>query len=206
MISPIHNIVVFDLETTGLKAEVNAVLEIACCPFNADLEDLKEFESGVMKIYDNREINQGALNANGITMAQINNGLDPEQVAIKLVKYLDSLKSGRNKPILAGHNIKEFDIPFLEDYLKVFKLDLSKYVNLKFTIDTMWWARTKWKELPNFKLGTCCEEAGIELVNAHRAINDTRANKELVKYFLRNLKNDTRGSSEKEYKRPKFQF
>lgn len=206
MKSPITNIVVFDLETTGLVAEKNAVLEIACCPFNHDLVDLKEYESGIMKVYDSRDVNDGALNANGITRAQIASGRDSQEVANEFVKYLSSMKVGSSKPILSGHNIDKFDIPFLVDFLKYHKLDLFKYVNENFTIDTMWWSRLKWNELLNFKLGTCCETAGVELINAHRAITDTRANRQLVKMFVSNLKNDSVKTSVEEYKRPVFQF
>lgn len=206
MNSPISNIVVFDLETTGLKPEANAILEIACCPFNHDLVDLKEYESGVMKVYGDREINDGALKANGITMQQINSGRDPSIVIQELIKYFDSMRVGRNKPILAGHNIDKFDIPFLQDFFKFFKQDLSKYINLDFTIDTMWWARLKWKEANNYKLGTCCETEGVELVDAHRAITDTRSNKALVKVFIKSLKSGVSQEKRDEYQRPVFQF
>ena len=40
---------VFDVETGGLKAETDAILEIAFCPMDNELNDLKEFESGIIK-------------------------------------------------------------------------------------------------------------------------------------------------------------
>jgi DNA polymerase III alpha subunit (gram-positive type) len=206
MISPVQNIIVFDLETTGLKPDKNSLIEIACCPIDKDLKDLEEFDSGIIAVYDNREVTEGALKANGITRDQIENGLDPQKVADKLVAYLKKMKVGRSKPVLAGHNIVKFDLPFLEDFLRVHGHDLFKYVNKDHFFDTMWRARERWGELQNFKLGTCCEEAGVELIDAHRAINDTRANKDLVKYLLRNLRNDSTGSKEETYKRPVFQF
>ena len=206
MISTVQNICVFDLETSGLSAEKNAILEIACCPFNNELVDLKEYESGVTSIYDNREISEQALQANGITMQQIENGRDSKEVADELMSYLSKLSSGRNKVILAGHNIVRFDVPFLDNFMRYHKHDISKYVNMDFHIDTMWFARLKWTELTNYKLGTCCEETGVELVNAHRAINDTRANKDLLKDFIRSLRSDHKQSGEDNYKRPVFQF
>lgn len=206
MKSSIQNFVVFDTETTGLVALKNSIIEIACCSFDHSLTDLKEFESGVMKVYDNREIQQGALDANGITREQLSNGRDPAVVVKELIKYLSSLKVGNAKPVLCGHNADSFDIPFLDNMFSVFKEDLSKYVNTNFTIDTMWWARCKREEQTNYKLGTCCELENIELIDAHRAITDTRATKELVKTFLRGLKSEaTAGSKENRY-RTKFQF
>lgn len=206
MLSNIQNICVFDLETTGLSAEKNAILEIACCPFDNQLKDLEEFDSGIMKIYDNREIAEQALQANGITRQQIQNGIDSQEVADKFVKYLQKLKIGRNLPVMSGHNIKKFDLPFLSDFMKVHGYDLSKYINTDYEIDTMWECRLRWVELTNYKLGTCCEEMGVELNQAHRAINDTRANKDLVKELIRSLRSDSKRSGEEEYKRPVFQF
>lgn len=56
MKSTVQNILVFDQETTGLKASEHAVIEIACCPFDANLKDLPEYDSGIISIYDNRAI------------------------------------------------------------------------------------------------------------------------------------------------------
>lgn len=206
MKSSVQNIVVFDLETTGLSHEKNCLIEIACCPLNIELQELPEFHSGIMNVYDNREITDGALNANGITRDQIARGRDPKQVLEDLCKYFESLKVGRNLPVLCGHNIDKFDIPFLDNYFSFFKKDLSKYVNFDLTIDTMWWARLMWVEQENYKLGTCCSSAKIELVNAHRAIADTRANRSLVKYFLQNMRSESGSSNPKTRYRATFQF
>lgn len=206
MKSSIQNFCALDTETTGLKAETAAIVEIACCSFDHSLTDLKEFESGVMKVYDNREIQQGALDANGITREQLRDGRDPAVVVKELIKYFNSLKVGNAKPVLIGHNLDKFDIPFLDNMFSVFKEDLSKYVNTDFTIDTMWWARCKREEQTNYKLGTCCEIENIELIDAHRAITDTRATKDLAKSFLRGLKSEAGTQSKENRYRTKFQF
>ena len=206
MKSPISSFCTLDIETTGLDHEKHAILEIACCSFDSNLKDTEEFESGVMRIYDNREITQGALIANGITRDQIANGLDSKEVVEKLCQYFDRQKDGRNKPVLLGHNIDNFDIPFLLNFFEFHKKDLLKYVNTDFTIDSMWWSRVRWTEQTNFKLGTCCESAKVELINAHRAINDTRANKELVKYFIRNLRSDLSLDQQQSSYRKTFEF
>jgi DNA polymerase-3 subunit alpha (Gram-positive type) len=206
MLSPIKNYCVFDIETTGLSAEKHAIIEIACCAFDNDLNDLKEYESGVMRIYDNREIQEEALKANGITRDQIENGRDPKQVAEELCSFFTSLKSKNNKVVLVGQNSDKFDIPFLDNYLAVFKKDLSSLANTDFTIDTMWWARVKYPELVNYKLGTLCEANNIELINAHRAINDTRATKNLVKHFISSLRSGANQESQTTRYRAVFEF
>jgi DNA polymerase III alpha subunit (gram-positive type) len=191
MISTVQNIVTFDLETTGLVATKAAILEIACCPFDRNMKDLKEYESGIMKVYDNREVSQRALDANGITREQIANGRDSKEVIKEFIKYLISMKVGRAKPVVVGHNIDKFDLPFLDDFFTFHGEDLSKYINFDFTVDTMWWARLKRGEQTNFKLGTCCEVEGVELINTHRAITDTRANAALVKKYINNLRSES---------------
>lgn len=208
MLSSVQNIVVFDTETTGLKFDKNAIIEIACCPFDNELKDLEEFESGIMKVYDDREVTDGALNANGITRDQMANGIDSQLVADRFAKYLSKMKVGRNLPILAGHNIIKFDIPFIRDFMKVHKYDLDKLINTDFFIDTMWFARLRFTELTNYKLGTCCEELGVELTNAHRALFDTRANKNMLKELVRSLRSNSnsKGKEGEEYKRPVFEF
>lgn len=201
------NILVLDTETGGLDCKKTALVEIACCPFNSQtLENVKEFESLVIAPYDSsKEYTEGALKANGITMSQIKNGRESKQVFDELCAYLNSLKIGREKPILSGHNLK-FDIGFLNEFFDFHKKNFFDFVNQDFQMDTLWWSRIKFLESTNFKLGTCCENCGIELIDAHRALTDTRSNRDLIKDFIRSLRSDKRGEGDKEYVRPRFQF
>lgn len=207
MKSQIEVFLVFDTETVGLiqKGIIPAMIEIACCPFNQQLEDLKEYDSGVFQVYADKPISPQALAASGITFGQIENGRPSQQVADELVKYLKSLSKKPNKICLVGQNIDAFDIPILMDFLEIHGHDLSKLVNTDFTIDSMWWGRVKHPESINYKLGTLCENVNIDLANAHRAINDTRANKELVKQYIASLRGEG-NSVNNNYKRPKFEW
>ena len=40
---------VFDIETGGLKAETDAILEMAACPIDNELKDLPEYTTGIIK-------------------------------------------------------------------------------------------------------------------------------------------------------------
>lgn len=206
MKSNIQNYVVVDVETTGLSKEKNAIIEIAACAFDNELNDLEEFDSGIMSIYDNREITDGALNANGITREQIAKGCDPKEATLEFFRYLGKLKKGNSKVVLVGQNLDDFDIPRIVDLMEYFGKDLTQVVNEKFTIDTMRWGHVKYPESTNYKLGTLCEMNGVELTNAHRAINDTRATKELVKTFIRSLRSEGKGEKEEVKFRKTFQF
>ena len=72
------NILVLDTETGGLDCKKTPIVEIACCPFYSQtLDNVKEFESLVIAPYDaTKEYTEGALRANGITMNQIESGID----------------------------------------------------------------------------------------------------------------------------------
>lgn len=199
-------ILVFDLETGGLKESENPICEIALCPIDADLKDLKEYNSIIAPYNDDLIYTEGALKANGMSMDQIKEGKDSNLVAKELCDYLKSLKRGRNKPILAGHNIIKFDIPFLETFFKFHKVDLWNLVEKDFVIDTLYWSRLKHIESANFKLGTICDINNIELVNAHRAVADTRANKELVKSYISCLRSNGMGEKEEDRYRVTFEF
>ena len=205
MKSPLVNFVVLDTETVGLNPQKNCLIEIFCCGFDNEMNDLKEFHTGVMQLYDkNREVSPQALQANGITMDQIENGNDPKQQLDKLIEYLQKLKSGRNKPVMCGHNLN-FDIGMLSDYFSFYGKKLDDYFNEDFTIDTLWFARLRKTEQTNYKLGTCCEVEGIELINAHRAQADTIANKQLVKKYVQNLRSDSEMEKGKRF-RATFEF
>lgn len=197
---------VFDLETGGLNPIEHPVLEIAICVLDSDLNETEEYSSKI-KPYGNYTITEGALKANGLSVEMLNfQGKNCDVVCNKVEALLKKYKNGKNKPILCGHNIKKFDIPFLEEFFKYNKKNLSKYIYEEI-IDTLFWSRVKWQESVNYKLGTCCSNADIELVDAHRALSDTRANKDLVKQFIRNLRNDNGQTKSKEERyRNTFEF
>jgi DNA polymerase III alpha subunit (gram-positive type) len=200
------NFVVLDCETGGLSAEKNPIVEISLHSFDIDLNDIKEYSS-IIAPYGTYVIQPQALQANGLTMEQINGGKDSKIVLEEMISYFKSLKSGKEKPILIGHNLDAFDLNFLDEFFRFHKKDISEYVNSKFTVDTLWWSRLCWKESVNYQLGSCCENAGVTLVNAHRADTDTNATKQLVKHFIKNLRGQGSTSLKPESRfRATFQF
>lgn len=97
-------------------------------------------------------------------------------------------KNPRQMCTLCGHNIVGFDNAFLENFFKFMGDDLKKYV--KFSIDTMQMAHMSYPELENYQLHTVCEKEGIDLVNAHRAGDDTYANALLMINFVKKLRGE----------------
>lgn len=193
-----NNFVVFDLETGGLLSKnwVPPITEIAICVVSNDLEDIGEYSS-LIKVYkDTSEYKKEALQASNITLDMCNTqGKDKEEILTSIINILKKNKVGTSKPILVGHNIDAFDIPILDNFFTENGQDLSKYVETKFTIDTLWWSRMKYPELSNYKLGTVLESANVDLVNAHRAINDTKSNKVLFVQMMKSLRNQALSST-----------
>ena len=125
------------------------------------------------------------------------------------------------KTILVGHNIQSFDNDFLIAIFNYCKKDLSKYVEGRVdhfgnfqpaAIDTLHLSRMKWQDdetMMDFKLGTVINKAGLELADAHRAMNDVLANKDLFVSIVNDLRVDNSGVvgiNRKTRNRAHFQF
>lgn len=201
-----YNFLTCDTETGGLSADKHPIAEIAFCAFNnVTLEDVGEYES-LIKPYDNTKVyQQQALDANGLTMEDIKGGKDSKVVIEEIIQFMKKLKCGNNKPIFVGHNFEKFDINFMVEFFAFHKKNILDYVDERIE-DTMWWSRYRRPESANYKLGTCVSNEGIELVNAHRALSDTRATKELFKGYIRNLRSTSNGNVEEKRFRHTFEF
>jgi len=186
------NYIVYDLETGGFNPKTEAITEIAMIAINGKtLEEIGRYESFI-RPYGGLGYNQQALNVTGITMDMINSGKDSKVVAKEVTDFIKSTGAGLNKrPILCGHNIKKFDNPFLSDFLKLHRKDLWKIINDEI-IDTMWWSRMKTPEdsdeFGKHNLSDACNREGVEVIDAHRAMNDTAANAALVVSYLKHLR------------------
>jgi len=158
----------------------------------------------IIDIYFDKSYNPEALEITHISKEMlIEEGVTLEVASAKIQEVIKTNTIGNSKPILAGHNIKKFDNPFLEIFFQINKLELWKLVNA-LIIDTIEWARLKWFELPSFSLGGCADSVGLTLKNAHRALPDTVANAKLLIKMLKSLRGE--GTQENKYKRRKFTF
>lgn len=187
------NIIVFDLETGGFltKDHTYGIAEIGAIAINSETgEELGRYEAIIApyKTFDGSmtQYTEQALNINGLTMNQINNGKDARVVAKEFIAFANAMKvKGRvGLPILAGHNINDFDIPYLEQFFELLSIDASKNFSSS-TFDSLMWSRLKFMgSLTSNGLSDSCNACGIELVDAHRAMADVEANVQLVKHYL----------------------
>lgn len=158
----------------------------------------------VIDLYLKYKYNPQALEATHIPMELIEKeGRDHQYTHLLCCDFIKKHTVGNSKPILAGHNIKEFDMPFMDIFWKINDDDIYKLVNKKF-IDTLEEARIKWHELTDFTLSTCAAEVGLTFKNAHRALPDTVANAKLLIKMLQHLRGE--GSQASKYKRRKYSF
>ncbi len=196
-------IICLDFETGGLKSKKNPATQIAYQAFELDTyKPLLEYSSYIQP-YADLEIEDEALKYTGITYAQLANGIDSKELVKKMCEDFKSVThSHTKKPILLGHNVG-FDINFLTFLFTFNKVDIEKYLScnegIPNSIDTLSSAKKKWAKddkMTSYNLASCCQKAGIEIIDAHDAMNDVKATKELFFYFTNGLRSGSHDSTE----------
>tara|TARA_X000001382_G_scaffold25412_3_gene15988 strand:+ start:1722 stop:2513 length:792 start_codon:yes stop_codon:yes gene_type:complete len=146
---------------------------------------------------------KGAMDVTDITPDLINSGINIKELVDKILDLGAAAKvSNFSKAVLVGHN-PDFDRNFLQQTFsvagklshmpKIFHGSEDYFGNFQpHSIDTIDLAKLSWhknqEEIPNYKLQTCVSKAGLDLVNAHRAINDVVATRDLFFHFKRKLR------------------
>jgi DNA polymerase III alpha subunit (gram-positive type) len=198
-----QNLIVLDLETGGYHATEHPITQLALNVVDPlHFESLHKY-SNFVKPYNNLVITPEALQASRVSMQQINKGITV-QVLVKdlLAAFKIAHKSGKpqTKPIIVGHNIAEFDMPFLEYLFSYLNKNLYDYVS-RVTFDTIPFSKllmagnVKSDENAKFNLAACCERFGIELKGAHDALADVEATTQLFKFLTKTLRNGYAGST-----------
>ena len=150
--------VVFDLETTGLEATKDTIIEIGACK----IENGRISETFSTFVNPNRPIPKEVTQITSITNEMVADAPEINYVLPDFYKFCYG-------STLVGHNVA-FDIGFI--------YNISKKLSYNFNnplMDTMQMAREKLPGLKNYKLGTIVEKLNIVLDHAHRAINDAVA-------------------------------
>jgi len=208
----VNNFLVTDFETGGLDPIKNPATEV--CMYSVCGVTLKVIEkfSSIIKPYDDSLIyNPVAVKISGITkeISEVKGSPLPEVVS-GLIKVMESAKKvgGRgNKPIFTAHNAM-FDYKFLQSIFKFCKKDLSKYIQgekdlygnfIPSLIDTIHESKKieggSVSETDRFNAAECCERAGIDHNDAHRAESDVVAELELLKQYINKGRNSSSKST-----------
>lgn len=163
--------VVFDVETTGLSAVYDTIIELAGVKIHRG-EIVDRFESFANP---HQPLSQTTIDLTGITDDMVKDAPEVDDVLKQFYEW-------SKDDILVAHNAS-FDIGFLnQGYQKI------GYENVKNpVIDTLELARFLFPELKNHRLDTLCKHLDIELVNHHRAIYDAEATGYLLWKFIQDL-------------------
>ena len=158
-----HNFVVYDFETTGIDPNKDQIIEIGAL----------KIENGVFTqvfttlIKPTIPIPLEASRINRITNDMVANCLKIEQVIGDFYLFCKGCQ-------MVGYNSIAFDNQFLQK--------AAKNVGLNFDngqIDVFLLAKEKLKGLKNYKLGTVSKYLDVNLLDAHRALNDVIATAEV---------------------------
>jgi DNA polymerase III epsilon subunit-like protein len=119
--------IVVDIETSGVDPRMHSIISIGA----VELENPDNEFYGECAVWDGAEILDEALEINGFTREDIT---DPSKqtLEILMIGFLDWVRNLPNHT-LAGHNLGDFDVPFLKDSARRYHLD---FFLPKRTIDT----------------------------------------------------------------------
>lgn len=151
--------VVFDVETTGLSAVYDTIIELAAVKFkNGEIVD--KFERFANP---HQPLSQTIIDLTGITDDMLKDAPEVEQVLTEFNEWIGD-------DILVAHNAG-FDISFINQGFE--QIGIEKTTNP--VIDTLELARLVLPQLKSHRLNGLCKYYGIELTQHHRAIYDTEA-------------------------------
>jgi DNA polymerase-3 subunit epsilon/ATP-dependent DNA helicase DinG len=146
--------IALDTETTGLKSEDDALIEVAAVKFRGE----QVLDSWSSLVNPNRELPLKVERLTGITRSELRNAPPARVVARHLARFIGEL------PIV-GHNIA-FDMGFLHQ---------QNVLLANPTIDTDELARIVVPHAARFSLKKLAEELNIPLPEHHRALADAKA-------------------------------
>jgi DNA polymerase III subunit alpha, Gram-positive type len=161
--------VVFDVETTGLSAVYDTIIELAAVKIH-DGQIIDRFEAFANP---HHPLSATTIELTGITDDMVKDAPEVSEV-------LERFKVWMGDSVLVAHNAS-FDMGFLNVGFK--NLGYSKVINP--VIDTLELARFLFPDFKNHRLNTLCKKFDIELTQHHRAIYDAEATGYLLLKMLK---------------------
>jgi len=151
------NFIAFDLETTGLSAKQDQIIEIGAVKFE---NEIATHRFGTL-VNPGISIPYGASAVNGITDDMVKNKPTIDHVLEDFALFCGDLP-------LVAHNAS-FDFKFLENNIIKYQAPAPKGP----VFDTLGLARKLYQGLPNHKLGTLVRHFGFPSGTFHRAEEDS---------------------------------
>lgn len=156
---------VFDLETTGLYASRDRIIQVAVVPIDANAITNDGWMQYVYPGDEYIPLSDIVVDLTGIT----NDTLQGQPEMGEVLAEFDRQIGTR---VVAGHNVKNFDLKFIKKAEARHGIDVQS----DYYIDTLKLMRKLHPELPRHKLKNCGDFYGIDYdENAlHNALEDTR--------------------------------
>lgn len=206
-----NNFIIFDFETGGTDSKKNPVTEIAIISIDGGtLNEISRYQALIAPYDDKLVYDPKAMQVTGISIELLEE--EGEDIQVVAQNVLDQFKianirqekSAGLKPLLVGHN-PYFDINFLfhlcewgeiKDYKKVLESLLhgriDYYGNFQPSYMDTWSLGKSWfqgeGEMTDYKLSTLVEKLGVDINNAHRAMNDVISTTEVLRTCLNSLR------------------
>lgn len=162
---------VVDVETTGLSARNERVIEIAL----VKVENLKITEKFTTLINPNRPIPSFISMLTGITNSDVKNAPQFHQIYPLLIEKTEG-------SILCGHNL-QFDLSFLRNEVQL----LGEDFNPEQTLCTLKLARILFPHLKSRSLTPLAYHLNIKNNNQHRALGDAETTAKVLIKLLKHL-------------------
>lgn len=153
----LKDFVVIDVETTGLSAYKDEIIQVSAVRYLNG----KEADSFSSYIRPTVSIPQRITQITGIRNDTVRNAPPFSAVQSELFSFI------RQAPVVTGYNVS-FDLRFLSAASGLSLLARWPY------FDTLEYARLCYPGLPEYKLGSVCAHIGYR-ANFHNALNDCRA-------------------------------
>jgi DNA helicase-2/ATP-dependent DNA helicase PcrA len=170
-----QNIVVYDIETTGLDTTQDEVIQIAAIRTDSHGTILKKFNQMVMP---KRDISPGALQTHGFSKEYIkeHGGICAKEA---LTLFADFCKGA----VLVGHNSTMFDRAVVN---RQFREEGLAPLSVLGEYDTLAISKLVCPDAANYKLETLCNLFGIVNARAHDAFFDVTATAEVLACLIQN--------------------
>ena len=154
----IKDYVAFDLETTGLDADNDSIIEIGALK----VIDGKVCERFIEFVKPAQRISPRITEITGITNTMVANARPTKDIIRDFISFCEGY-------VLLGHNIL-FDYKFMKQHATKFGYTFEKQ-----GLDTLQIARKALPKLESKSLGALCEHYNITNQAAHRAYHDALA-------------------------------
>ena len=164
------NFVVFDLETTGIGAKSNQIIEIGAVKVvNGKMTDTFSVFVNPM-----RPIPYQIQKLTGIDDSMVAKARTIEEILPEFMAFCDGC-------VMVAHNAS-FDIGFIDQKAK------DQGITTDYTVvDTVSVARALLPDLKRYKLDTVAKRLGVSLENHHRAVDDATATAEIFVRMVERL-------------------